>query len=94
MRIKPNETVLEGVVRSIEQSADGVGATVFFSVLKNHAADPALDFVGTAAGATVELFAAVPQEFEVGQQYSVSTSLAGGPRSERVVVRTARKLSR
>lgn len=92
MQIKPNETVFDGVVRRIDHAADGIGATLVFSVLKNHASDPALDFVGAAAGTTLELFASVPQEFEVGGHYSVSTALSGGPRDQKVVVRSSRRL--
>lgn len=92
MQIKPNETLLDGVVQRIDHAKDGIGATVSFSVLKNHASDPAADFVGAPAGATLDLFAAVPQEFEVGGRYQVSTALAGGPREQKVVVRSARKL--
>ena len=50
MRIKPNQTLLEGTVRKIVRARDGIGATVEFDVSKNLAADPALDFVGAQPG--------------------------------------------
>ena len=92
MQIKPNETVIDGLVSRIELAKDGIGATLVLSVLKNHASDPASDFFGAATGETLEMFAAVPQEFEVGGRYRVSASFAGGPRDQKVVVRSARKL--
>jgi hypothetical protein len=92
MRIKPNQTLIEGTVRRIVRALDGIGADVEIEVSKNLAADPTQDFVRAQPGQTMLVFAAVPEEMEEGHCYRLATSMLGGPGGTRVVVQSARKL--
>ena len=86
MQIKPNQTILEGKVRRVERAADGWGANVEFTVEQEHAAEGYSDFLQAKPGSVVTVFAAEPDAVEVGKTYTLTTSVLGGPRGERVVI--------
>ena len=84
--LKPNKTILHGRVSRVERAADGWGANVEFSVDNSAAAEGYADFLQAKPGSTVTVFAAQPNEIEVGKDYTLTTSVLGGPRGERVVI--------
>lgn len=86
MQIKPNKTILQGTVSRVERAADGWGANVEVSVDKSAAAEGFSDFLQAKPGSVVTVFAAEPDAIEVGKDYTLTTSVLGGPHGERVVV--------
>jgi len=86
MQIKPNKTILQGTVSRVERAADGWGANVEFSVDKSAAAEGFSDFLQAQPGSVVTIFAAEPDAIEVGKDYTLTTSVLGGPKGERVVI--------
>jgi hypothetical protein len=93
MLIKPNETTLKGRVTRVEMAADGFGGDVSIEVTEVPAGDDSPDFVGTSPGATLRLFAAEPHKVKQGELYSVTASMVGDARGQRLVMRSARKLA-
>ena len=91
MRIKPNRTIVEGRVRSIERAADGIGAAVEIEVERSKSAVGHEDFIGAKAGTKLKMFAAIPEELETGRRYKLTASLLGGPGGERVIVESAKR---
>jgi hypothetical protein len=91
MRIKPNRTIVEGRIRSIERAADGVGAEVEIEVEHSRAGEGHEDFIGAKAGTKLKMFAAIPEQLETGRRYKLTASLLGGPGGERVIVESARR---
>jgi hypothetical protein len=92
MLVKPNATQLEGIVKKITRSVDGVGAIVEIDVTANLHPSPDDDFVGAKPGQTIEVFASVPETFERGSAYRFDTSLVGGPRKQQLIARAAKKI--
>jgi hypothetical protein len=90
MQIKPNKTILKGKVERVERAPDGWGAHVDISVKRSAPAEGYADFLQAEPGSVVRLFAADPQGIEVGKTYSLTTSVLGGPRGERVVIEDVR----
>jgi hypothetical protein len=90
MQIKPNKTILKGKVERVERAPDGWGAHVDIAVKRSAAAEGYADFLQAEPGSVVRLFAADPQGIEVGKTYSLTTSVLGGPRGERVVIEDVR----
>jgi hypothetical protein len=86
MQIKPNKTILRGKVERVERASDGWGAHVDVAVNKSVAAEGYADFLQVKPGSVLTLFAADPQAVEVGKTYTLTTSVLGGPRGERVVI--------
>jgi hypothetical protein len=86
MRIKPNKTILEGKVNRIEKTADGWGANVHFTVKKSKPAKGFQDFLQAPPGSVVTVFAAEPDAIKPGRSYTLTASVLGGPRGERVIV--------
>jgi hypothetical protein len=86
MQIKPNKTILQGKVSRVERAADGWGANVDISVDKSTAAEGYSDFLQAKPGSTVTVFVAEPDAVQVGKSYTLTTSVLGGPRGERVVI--------
>jgi hypothetical protein len=86
MLIKPNKTILEGKVSHVEKAADGWGANVHFTVEKSKPAEGYEDFLQAPPGSVVTVFAAEPDGIKPGKSYTLTTSVLGGPRGERVVV--------
>ena len=91
MRIKPNKSIVEGRISSIEPAADGIGAEVEILVDSSKSAVGHEDFIGARRGTKLKLFAAVPEELEAGRRYKVTASVLGGPGGERVVVESAKR---
>ena len=85
-QIKPNKTILHGKVSRVDRAADGWGANVEFSVEKSAAAEGFSDFLQAKPGSVVTVFTAEPDAIEVGKDYTLTTSVRGGPRGERVVI--------
>ena len=94
MQIKPNKTILQGKVSRVERAADGWGANVDISVNKSTAAEGYSDFLQAKPGSTVTVFAAEPDAVEVGKDYTLTTSVLGGPRGERVVIESVDALKK
>jgi hypothetical protein len=90
MQIKPNKTILKGKVERVERAADGWGAHVDIAVKKSSAAEGHADYLQAKPGSVVRVFAADPEAVEVGKTYSLTTSVLGGPRGERVVIEDVR----
>jgi hypothetical protein len=86
MRIKPNKTILQGKVDRIEKTADGWGANVHFTVKKSKPAKGFQDFLQALPGSVVTVFAAEPDAIKPGRSYTLTASVLGGPRGERVIV--------
>jgi hypothetical protein len=86
MRIKPNKSSLKGKVIHVERAADGWGAEVQFAVEESAAAKGYEDFLQATPGSVVKLFAAEPEGLEPGKSYTLTVSVSGGPRGERVVI--------
>jgi hypothetical protein len=86
MQIKPNKTILKGKVSRVDRAADGWGANVEFSVDNSAAAEGFSDFLQAQPGSVVTIFAAEPDAIEVGKDYTLTTSVRGGPKGERVVI--------
>ena len=90
MRIKPNRSQLKGKVVRIERAADGWGANVEVAVERCTPAQGYADFLQAAPGSVVTVFAAEPDALQVGKSYTLTISVSGGPRGERVVVEDVR----
>lgn len=90
MRIKPNKAILKGKATRVERAADGWGAYVQFSVDESAPAKGYQDFLHAEPGSTVTLFAAEPDAIEAGKSYTLTTSVSGGPKGERIVVERVR----
>jgi hypothetical protein len=86
MQIKPNRTILQGKVRRIERATDGWGANIQFAVEASKAAEGFPDFLQAQPGSLVTVFAADPDAIEAGKSYTLTVSVLGGPRGERVVI--------
>ncbi len=99
MLIKPNETRLKGRVIRVDRAADGFGCNVVFEVTEvgevtdATASTASRDFVGATPGATLQLFAAEPESVQAGGIYHVTASMVGDARGQRLVLRSARKVS-
>ena len=89
MQIKPNRSLLEGVVQRIAPASDGIGAEIVLTVETCAAADGFADFVAAELGREITLFAAVPEDVEEGRRYAVTVALLGGPGGERAVIEAA-----
>lgn len=89
MRIKPNKTILEGKVIRVDRAADGWGAHVEFTVDRSAPAEGYPDFLQAKPGAVVTVFTAEPETIEAGKNYTLTTSVLGGPQGERVVIEAA-----
>jgi hypothetical protein len=94
MKMHPNRTDLEVIVRGIEPSLDGIGATVEVQVIRSLALSQQPDFVCAQAGQVLRLFAAAPAELQLGGCYHLATSMAGGPNAERLVICSADRIDR
>jgi DNA relaxase NicK len=93
MLIKPNETTFKGRVTRVDMAADGFGGEVTIQVTDVSEGDASQDFVGASPGATLRLFAAEPRAVKQGELYSVTASMMGDARGQRMVMRSARKLA-
>jgi hypothetical protein len=93
MKIAPNETLIDGALRSYAPAADGYGGDVEIEVIRNRTPDPAADFIRPAAGSLVRAFCP-PREDEplppVGGKVAAALTLSGGPFGSRIVVRSIR----
>ncbi|SFU93723.1 hypothetical protein SAMN02799631_03270 [Methylobacterium sp. 174MFSha1.1] len=89
MQLRPNKTVIEGQATSVDPAPDGWGANVEFAVERSRPADGFTDFLGAAPGSTVKMFTAEPEAVQPGRSYTVTASVLGGPRGERVVIQDA-----
>jgi hypothetical protein len=90
MRIHPNKTILEGVVKGVVPAADGWGAHVQFSVDRSSPAEGFDDFLRAQPGTVVEVFAAEPEGLSTGKSYVLVASVLGGPGGQRIVLENVR----
>lgn len=92
MLLRPNETVVDGVLRSIRAAADGQGYEVTLSVTANQTPSPEQDFLRPAPGSELTLFASEPPSAAVGEACQVKARLLGGPFGQRAILSDLRKL--
>lgn len=92
MLLRPNETVLDGVLRSVRPAVDGKGFEVTLSVTANCTPTPEQDFLRPPPGSELTLFAAQSPDAAVGDSCNVKASLLGGPFGQRAVLSTLKKL--
>ena len=92
MLIKPNETTLKGRVTRVDVADDGFGGNVSFEITEVPKGNASPDFIGASPGGTLRLFAAEPHSVQQGGLYSVTASMIGDARGQRLVMRSARKL--
>lgn len=88
--IKPNKTILEGRVRSVEPADDGWGSNAQLIVERSAAAAGYDDFLQAEPGSVVEVFAADADAVIPGRAYELTATVAGGPHGERVVLESAK----
>lgn len=89
MWVKPNKTVLRGVVRAIRPAADGWGADVDLEVEENDSPRSEEDFLKPDLGSTMTLFTAEHECLRVGGRVRVEARLNAGPTGGRPVIQSA-----
>jgi hypothetical protein len=86
MKVKPNLTVVEGVVRAIQPDPGGYGSNVEVEVGRNISPADDADFLKPKTGERLVLFSAVAPEAEVGLRVRVQARLLAGPFGERNIL--------
>lgn len=85
MNMKPNKTVIEGVVRAIHPASGGIGHEVEVQVDAN-LSSKGEDFIQPSKGDVLSLYATEPPATQVGQKVVAHARLLGGPGMERMVL--------
>jgi hypothetical protein len=91
MLLRPNKSFIEGKVKRVQRSADGVGANVVVDVLECKPAGRFDDFIAAKPGAELTLFIAEPDAIEAGKSYRLTARVLGGPNGERMVIERAER---
>ncbi len=91
MNLAPNRTRMDVEITKISKAKDGWGSVVGARVVKKPRSTKA-DFIKPAVDQTLELFAADDSKLEVGKRFSLTASVIGGPRGERMVIQKAEAL--
>jgi hypothetical protein len=86
MKVKPNLTVIEGVVRAIRPDAGGYGSNVEIVVSRNVSPEEAEDFLKPKPGEMLALFTPETPKSEPGQRVRVQARLLAGPFGERSIL--------
>jgi hypothetical protein len=86
MKVKPNLTVIEGVVRAIRPDAGGYGSNVEIEVSRNVSPDDGDDFLKPKPGELLALFTPETPAAKTGQRVRVRARLLAGPSGERSIL--------
>lgn len=89
MQLKPNKTVLRGVVESIKPEPDGWGGVVKVQVVQNLSTDQADDFISPRPGVELDAFYADADKLHIGEKVKLTLSCVGDERGERLVINDA-----
>jgi hypothetical protein len=93
MQIKPNRTVLEGLVREIRPQPDGWGADVDLDVLSNLSPEASEDFLRSSHGDCLTAFWARSEPLQVGETIRAQLTLHGGPGGQRAVIQSIERVA-
>lgn len=94
MQLRPNKSLIEGVVTGVAPAAEGVGADVTVDVRSCRGTGGFDDFIGAVPGESLTLFTAESCDLDVGLAYCLTARVLGGPNGERIVVEAAEPVGR
>lgn len=87
MLVKPNKTVVEGLIKSVEQST-GLGRDIELEVSKNLSIKEE-DFLRPLPGTILKVYCADPeQNLKVGEIVKAHTTLQAGPFGEKTILQS------
>jgi hypothetical protein len=93
MQIKPNSTLVEGLVRAVRPHPEGWGSEVELEVLDNLSPEPAADFLQPAPGTRIQVLYSQPAPLAVGQKVRAGLTVHGGPGGERAVIQSVETIA-
>lgn len=91
MFVKPNKTVIRGIIKSARPHPDGSGREIELNVHENRSS-PDSDFIQPTPGSLLKLYSAKAPKIVSGDFVEVEATLVAGPFGERVVSQNIRKL--
>ena len=94
MNVRPNQTLVTAVVRSVRPNADGLGEDVELEVRSNDTQQPDDDFLRPQPGNRLTAFSAAPLAIPAGTVVAAELTLSGGPFGQRTVLREARTIAK
>lgn len=86
MKVKPNLTVIEGVIRAIRPDPGGYGLNVEIEVSRNVSPAEGEDFLKPKPGELLALFTPEAPSAKAGQRVRVQARLLGGPFGQRSIL--------
>ena len=93
MLVKPNKTVVQGLIKSVQAQPNGLGREIELEISENLSPKKDEDFLRPVAGTTLKVFCADPeQKLEVGDSVEAQAYLQAGPFGEKTILQSVSPL--